>query len=185
MGVLRTLWEGGMQTHRGKHYTVEDARIFDLPDEPIPVAVAAAQPQAAELAGRIGDGLITVSPDEELVEKFKEGGGDGRVYGQLHACWGPDERAARKLAHELWPNGGLQGAASQELPLPEHFEQAAENVEEDDVAETVVCGPDPERLLEKIREFERAGATHVYVHQIGPDQEGFLSFCRDELLPRV
>ena len=183
--VLRTLWQGGMQTHRGKHYTVENARVYDLPDEPISIAVAAAQPLAAELAGRIGDGLITVSADKELVGRFKNGGSNGPVYGQLHVCWGEDEQRARKLAHELWPTGGLKGASSQELPLPEHFEQAAENVTEDDVAGSVVCGPDPTPYLEKIEEFGRAGATHVYVHQVGPDQQGFLDFAKRELLPRV
>src|SRR5215218_8806275 len=101
--VLRTLWEGGMQTHRGKHYTVENARVFDLPDEPVSVAVAAAQPLAAELAGRIGDALITVSADEEITGKFKEAGGTGPVYAQFHVCWHEDAQQARKLAHEVWP----------------------------------------------------------------------------------
>jgi G6PDH family F420-dependent oxidoreductase len=183
--VMRTLWQGGMQTHRGKHYTVENARVYDLPDEPIPVAVAAAQPQAAELAGRIGDGLVIVAADDKIVDRYRDAGGDGPVYAQFHACWNEDEQEARKLAHKLWPTAGLQGAASQELALPEHFEQAAGNVTEDDVAESVVVGPDPGPYLEKIEEFGRAGATHVYVHQIGPDQDGFLGFCRDAILPRL
>ena len=93
------------------------------------------------------------------------------------------EEEARRTAHEIWPNGGLQGALSQELPLPEHFEQAAEMVTEDDVAESVVCGPDPERHKEQIREFEAAGYDHVYVHQVGPDQQGFLDFYAREILP--
>jgi coenzyme F420-dependent glucose-6-phosphate dehydrogenase len=183
--VLRTLWQGGMQTHRGKHYTVENARVYDLPDEPISIAVAAAQPLAAELAGRVGDALITVTADKEIVDKFKQVGGKGPVYAQFHVCWHEDEQKARKLAHQLWPTAGLQGAASQELALPEHFEQAAANVSEDDIAESVVCGPDPERYLEKVEEFERAGATHVYVHQIGPDQDGFFDFAKRDLLPRL
>jgi coenzyme F420-dependent glucose-6-phosphate dehydrogenase len=129
--------------------------------------------------------LVTVSAEEELVEKYKSAGGKGPVYGQFHVCWGEDEQQARKLAHEVWPTAGLKGALSQELPLPEHFEQAAQNVSEDEVAESVVCGPDPGRYLEKIQEFERAGATHVYLHQIGPDQEGFLGFAQRELLPKI
>jgi coenzyme F420-dependent glucose-6-phosphate dehydrogenase len=183
--VLRTLWSGGVQTHRGKHYTVENARVYDLPDDPIAVAVAASQPRAAELAGRIGDALVTVSDDSEIVEKYKGAGGSGPVYGQFHVCYAEDEQAARKLAHEVWPNAGIKGAASQELALPEHFEQLAQMVTEDDVAESVVCGPDPERYLEKIRSYGEAGVTHVYVHQIGPDQDGFLRFCRESIVPRL
>ena len=182
--VMRTLWQGGPQTHRGKHYIVENARVYDLPDESVPIAVAASQPKAAELAGRAGDALVTVSADSEIVEKYKDAGGSGPVYAQFHVCWHDDEQQARKLAHEIWPNAGLKGAASQELPLPEHFEQAAELVSEDDVAESVVCGPDPQRYLEKIEEFGNAGATHVYVHQIGPDQQGFFDFARRTLLPK-
>jgi coenzyme F420-dependent glucose-6-phosphate dehydrogenase len=72
-----------------------------------------------------------------------------------------------------------------ELPLPRHYEQAAETVTEDDVAEQVSCGPDPERMVGAIREYVDAGYDHVYLHQIGPDQEGFLRFFDREVRPRL
>jgi coenzyme F420-dependent glucose-6-phosphate dehydrogenase len=182
--VIRLLWEGGYQTHRGKHYTVENARLYTLPDEPPEIYVAASQPLAAELAGRIGDALVSVAPDREIAERFDSSGGAGKPkLGQLTVCWATKEEEARRTAYEIWPNGGLQGALSQELPLPEHFEQAAKTVTEDDVAESVVCGPDPERHKEQIREFEAAGYDHVYIHQVGPDQQGFLDFYAREILP--
>jgi coenzyme F420-dependent glucose-6-phosphate dehydrogenase len=182
--VIRLLWEGGYQTNRGKHYTVENARLYTLPDEPPEIYVAASQPLAAELAGRIGDALVTVAPDKEIAERFDSFGGAGKPkLGQAHVCWAKTEKEARRTAHEIWPNGGLQGALSQELPLPEHFEQAAKTVTEDDVAESLVCGPDPELHKEQIREFEAAGYDHVYVHQVGPDQQGFLDFYAREVLP--
>jgi coenzyme F420-dependent glucose-6-phosphate dehydrogenase len=182
--VIRLLWEGGYQTHRGKHYTVENARLYTLPDESPEIYVAASQPLAAELAGRIGDALVTVAPDEEIAERFESSGGAGKPkLGQAHVCWAKTEKEARQTAYEIWPNGGLQGALSQELPLPEHFEQAAKMVTQKGVAESVVCGPDPERHKEQIREFEAAGYDHVYVHQVGPDQQGFLNFYAREILP--
>ena len=184
--VMRTLWQGGKQTFRGKHYTVEGARIYTLPDEPPPIAVAAAAPKAAELAGRVGDAFVGVAPDEELIQKFDEAGGGGNPrYGQVTVCYAESEEAARKTAHEVWPNAGLQGDLTQELPLPEHFEQATATVTEDEVAETIVCGPDPERHLEQIRKFADAGYDHVYVHQVGEDQDGFFRFYADEILPRA
>ena len=86
--VMRLLWQGGYQTHRGKHYTVENLRIFDLPDEPVEVAVAAMQPQAAQLAGRIGDALINVAPKQEIVSQFDASGGKGKPkYGQITVCY--------------------------------------------------------------------------------------------------
>ncbi len=180
--VMRLLWQGGYQTHRGKHYTVEQARIFTLPDEPPEIAVAASQPNAAELAGRVGDALIAVAPDEELVKKF--GNGKPR-YGQLHVCYAEDESEARKTAHELWPNAAMGGPLGQELATTEHYEAAAETVTEDDVAEEVVCGPDPKQHLEAIKEYEDAGFTHVFVHQIGQDQAGFLEFYAENILPEL
>jgi coenzyme F420-dependent glucose-6-phosphate dehydrogenase len=184
--VLRLLWQGGYQSHYGKHYTVEQARIYTLPDEPPPVAVAAAQPKAAALAGRAGDALIAVSPESETVEQFEQAGGNGKPrYAQLTVCYAESEDEAKKTAYEIWPNGGLEGPLGQELAIPAHYEAAAELLSEDDVAETVICGPDPERHLEAIREYEEAGFTHVYVHQVGRDQESFFRFYADKILPEL
>ena len=184
--LMRELWKGEKTTFRGKHYTVEDARIYSLPDEPPPIAVAAAAPKAAELAGRLGDAFVTTAPEQELVEKFEEAGGEGKPkYGMMTVCWAETEEEARQTAHEWWPNAGLEGDLTQELPLPEHFEQAAATVTEDDLAETMPLGPDPEKHLEKIREFVEAGIDHVYFHQVGPDQEGFFRFYADEVMPQV
>ena len=185
IGVIRQLWEGGYQTHRGKHYRVENARIYSLPDELPPIAVAAAGPKAAELAATAGDALISTAPDAELVDTYRKAGGDGARYGQLTVCFDKDEQRAVKTALEWWPNAALKGELGQELPLPRHFEQAAENVTEDEIAEAIVCGPDVDRYLEKITEFEDAGFDHVYVHQVGTDQESFFAFAEKELLVKV
>jgi len=183
--VIRLLWQGGYQTHRGRYYTVENARLYTLPDEPPPIAVAAAGPNAAELAGRVGDAFVSVAPDEELVERYTSAGGKEVLYGQVTVCWADSDEEAKKTAREVWPNAAIEGDLSQELPLPRHFEQAAEMVSPGDIAKTVVCGPDPERHLAKIREFAEAGFTHVYVHQVGRDQDGFFRFYRDEILPEL
>ena len=183
--VIRLLWQGGSQSHRGRYYTVENARIYTLPPELPPIVVAAGGPRAAELAGRIGEGLISTSPQAELVEQFEAAGGVAKPrYGQLTVCWARDEAAARRTAHEWWPVTAIKGELGQELPLPRHFEQAASMVSEDDVAETVICGPDPEWHIGAIQQFVEAGFDHVYVHQVGPDQEGFFQFYQREVLPR-
>ena len=184
--ILRLLWEGGYRSHYGKHYTVEQARIYTLPDEPPPIAVAAAQPKAAQLAGRLGDALIGVSPQEELLAEFDQAGGSGKPrYGQVTVCYAESEDEAKKTAFEIWPNAGLEGPLSQELTIPEHYEAAAHLLDEDDVAETVICGPDPQRHLEAIREYDDAGYTHVYVHQVGRDQDSLFRFYANEILPRL
>jgi coenzyme F420-dependent glucose-6-phosphate dehydrogenase len=184
--VMRLLWQGGYRTHRGKHYTVENLRIFDLPDEPIDVAVAAMQPNAAEVAGRIGDALVNVAPAPEIIETFDEAGGSGKPkYGQVTVCWAESKDEAKQTAFDVWPNALVEGSASQELPLPSDFEQLVEKRSPDELEGTLTLGPDPDEYLEALEEYERAGYTHVYVHQVGPDQEGFLKFAKSELFPRL
>jgi G6PDH family F420-dependent oxidoreductase len=183
--IIRQLWEGGSQSYHGAYYFVENAQIYTLPREAPPIMVAAAGSSAAELAARVGDGLIGTAPEKELIQGFHDAGGSGPTYGQITVCWGPDEPAARKIAHEWWPNAAIKGELGQELPLPRHFEQAAGSVTEEDVAQAVICGPDPERHIEGIRKYIDAGYTHVYVHQVGPDQEGFFNFYSDRVLQKL
>lgn len=155
-------------------------RPFDL----LVIGSGAAGGAAAEVAGHSGDGLISVVPQATIVEHFVKGGGAGKpCYGQLHVCWARDEAEARRTAATWWPITGLPGALLPELSAPTHFEQAAKLVLEEDVAKTVVCGPDPERHMAAIRDFADVGFDHVYVHQIGPDQEGFFRFYAREVLP--
>jgi G6PDH family F420-dependent oxidoreductase len=183
--VIRLLWEGGVKSHHGPYYDVQNARIYSLPDKPPPIMVAASGEKAAELAGRVGDGFIGVAPDEDVVETFHSAGGRGKpLYGQVTVCWAENEKDAIKTAHEWWPNAGITGDLSQELPLPRHFGQASEMVSEDDIAEAIACGPDPERHREMIQKFADAGYDHIYVHQVGPDQEGFFRFYEREILPK-
>ena len=185
VAVIRQLWEGGYQSFDGSYYTVENARIYTLPDEPPPIILAASGPAAATLAGATADGLWAVAPEEDLIEKFREAGGSGPRYGQVAMCWAATEEEAKKTAYEWWPNAGIGGELSQELPLPRHFEQAAELVTPDDLAEKLPLGPDPERHMEAIKAFVDAGYDHVYIHQIGPDQEGFFDYFERELAPRL
>lgn len=183
--VMRELWEGELWSFDGAYYTVDNARIYTTPPEDIEVVVAAGGPEAAELAADVGDGLVATAPEEELVERYVRSGGSGPRYGQLTVCWAETEADARRTALEWWPNGGLQGPLAQELPLPSHFEQAAAMVTEDDIADAVVCGPDVAAHLEGIEAFADAGFDHVYVHQVGPDQDGFFDFYEREVLPEA
>ena len=184
--VMRLLWQGGTKSWRGKHYTVEQACIYSLPEEPPDILVAASGPKSIELAGRVGDGYIGLAPKEESVKRFRDAGGEGKpAVGQIEVCWAESEDEGVKTAYEWWPQTALSGELTYELKLPAHFEQACEQVSEDDIREAVVCGPDVEKHVKGVKEFLDAGYTHVYVHQLGPDQDGFLSFYEDEVLPEL
>jgi coenzyme F420-dependent glucose-6-phosphate dehydrogenase len=186
VAIIRLLWQGDTLTYRGVYYTVENARVYTLPDQLPSIFMAASGPHAAEAAGRIADGLITTAPEADLLKRFEGGGGTGKPsYGQLTVCWAQDEASARRLAYEYWPTAAIRGELTQELPTPAHFEQAAKMVREEDVAQAIICGPDPERHIAGIKEFVGAGYDHVYVHQIGPDQEGFFRFYERDVLPKI
>lgn len=186
IAVIRLLWGGGLKSFRGRHFTVENARLYSLPEDPPPILVAVAGERSVELAGRAGDGLVGTSPVAESVERFREAAGpEAPAYGQLHVCWAPTEEEARRTALEWWPNAAVGGSYFLELPLPSHFEEAAELVGQDEIAESVVCGPDPERHADAVREFVDAGYDHVYVHQIGPRKAESIEFYAREVLPRL
>jgi coenzyme F420-dependent glucose-6-phosphate dehydrogenase len=184
--VLRALWSGGEHSHFGRFFTVDNARLYTLPDEPPEVMVAAGTRATAELAGRLGDGLVGTAPEPDLVAAFEHAGGRRKPrYGQLTVCWARSDEEARRIALEWWPNAGLTGDLSQELPRPPHFEQACQLVDESTVTKQVVCSSDVTPHLEAIGRFVDAGYDHVYIHQVGPDQEGFFRFFETTVLPQL
>jgi alkanesulfonate monooxygenase SsuD/methylene tetrahydromethanopterin reductase-like flavin-dependent oxidoreductase (luciferase family) len=186
IAVIRLLWEGGNRSHHGRHYTVQNARLYTLPEEPPPLLVAVGGPRSAEIAARRGDGLIATEPAAAMVRTFEAAGGRGKFrYGSVTVCWAEDEASARKTAHRIWPTSAMESSLSWELPLPQHFEDVAKLLTEDAVAESVVCGPDAERYVQAIGEYVEAGFDHVSVHQVGPDQAGFFRFFAREVMPRV
>ncbi|MDR8412995.1 LLM class F420-dependent oxidoreductase [Nonomuraea sp. 3-1Str] len=186
VGLMRELFTGELVTHRGAHYRVDTARLYTLPDEPPPIYMSGFGPKAIELAGRIADGYISTGPSAEMVEQFHKAGGAGKpAMGGLKVCYAPDEAEARRTVHRLWPNQGIQGEASQLLPLPRHFEQLAESVTEEQAVGGSPCGPDPEAHVQAIRAYVDAGFDEVYVNQIGAEQDAFFDFYAREVLPRL
>jgi len=184
--VMRGLWEGELYSHRGEHYVVENARIYSLPDELPRIVIAASGPDTAALAAEHGDGLIVTSPERTVLDAYRKAADtSGPIYGQVTVCWATSAGEARQTAHRIWPNAGVPGDLSQELALPRHFEQASSLVTPDSMAAHMPMGPDPEPYVEAIREYVDAGVGQVYLHQVGPDQEGFFRFFREELAPTL
>jgi G6PDH family F420-dependent oxidoreductase len=182
--VIRMMWQGGFQSHHGRHYTLESARLYSLPDEPPAILVSGFGPKAIALAGRIADGYVTVGPDADAVKRYREHGGRGPVTGGLKVCWGPDRDACVQTVHRLWPNEVLSGELAQVLPSPRHFEQATALVTETHVADALPCGPNPDEHAAAIEAYVRAGFDEIYVGQIGPDHDGFVDFYAREIVPR-
>ncbi len=179
--IMRQLWAGETVDHHGEIYTVENARLFDPPEHPLQLIVSGFGSAAAQLAGRIGDGYFGHGTDSRPVEIYEQAGGSGPKFAQLHVCVGSDEQQCRKTVHEVWPNAAMSGQLAQELPTWTHFQQVAELVTEDDVAERVPCGPASEPIVERVRAMVEAGYDHIYLHQIGPDQDAPFALWEAEL----
>jgi G6PDH family F420-dependent oxidoreductase len=181
--VIRLLWEGGFKHHHGRHYTVESARLYSLPDELPPILVSGFGPKAVELAARIADGFVSVGPEADGLEHYRSHGGRGPSTTGLKVCWGSDRDECVRTAHRLWPNEALEGELAQVLPSPRHFEQAAALVTEQQISDSVACGPDPAEHIAAIQEAVNASFDEVHVAQIGPGHDGFVDFYAREILP--
>jgi len=183
--IIRLLWQGGYQSYRGEYLDLEDARVFDLPDELPVIAVAAGGTDAAELAAELGDGMFGTEPKAELLRTYRDSGGSGRTYGEVGLAWAEDEAAAVKAAFESsrWSLTGWK--VMSELPNPVNFEASAQFVREEDIAAQMPCGPDAAAHLEAIREYERAGYDHIVLANNGPDPDGFMDFFGRELKPAL
>ncbi|GAA4834732.1 LLM class F420-dependent oxidoreductase [Actinomycetospora corticicola] len=185
IGIIRRMHEGGVVNHRGKHYRVTDARIYTLPEQPVPIYVSGFGEQATELAARIGDGYCGVAPDASLLETYRSTGGQGPTQGGTKVCWGDDREAMIDHAHRMWPNDGFPGQLAQTLPRPSDFEDAAQLLARDAVPGLFSCGSDVDEHVGQLRSYADAGYDEVYVQQIGPDVEGFFAAYAKEVLPAL
>jgi len=185
--IIRALFDGGYVDYRGKHFDVEAAKLWDLPEEAPPIGLAVSGPSSCELAGRLADVVVAVEPDADLLAQFDQAGGAGKPrVGQVPLCYDTDETAARQRAHEQfrWFAGGWPVNA--ELPGPPSFDAASQFATEDDVAEQIACGPDVDRHVASIKEFVDAGFTHVALVQVGGGQQDeFNQWAEAKLLPAL
>ena len=183
--IMQLLWKGRMVSHDGDFFEVDRARIWDVPDDPPTIAVAAGGPAAARLAAESGAGLFATDPDRKLVNAWKRDGGDGPAYAEVGLCWAKDEASAVKTAHDRFRFGMLGWKVMPELANPENFEAATKWVKPEDVAKAIACGPDPARHVAAVTEYLEAGFDHIVLVGIGPDQDGFFRFWEKELAPRL
>ncbi|MBP2471713.1 G6PDH family F420-dependent oxidoreductase [Crossiella equi] len=186
--IIGALFDGGSVDHSGKHYRVDSARLWDLPEQRVPLAVAVSGPRSVAEFALVADALVAVEPDEGLVRDWDATRGElpSRKIGQLPVCWDPDRDAAVRRAHEQfrWFGGGWKVNA--ELPGPAAFAGATQFVRPEDVAGSIPCGPDVDPVVAAVRKFVAAGFTDVALVQIGGEhQEGFLAFAEKELLPAL
>lgn len=183
--IIRLLWSGGYRSYQGKHLRLEDARVFDLPDEPPQIVVAAGGRSSAKLAAELGDGLFATEPRSDIVERYREAGGHGPRYAEIPVAWAAtaDDAVRAAWGTTRWAVTGWK--VMSELPNPANFEAASATVREEDIRQQFAVGPDPEPYLEAASEYARAGYDNLVLMNAGPDPDGFLDFFQRELSERL
>jgi G6PDH family F420-dependent oxidoreductase len=183
--IINLLWQGGYQSYEGKYLTLEDARIWDLPDQLPVIAVASGGPGASKLAAEYGSGLFATEPKKELVDAFAEHGGTGPKYAEVPMSWAPTEDAAVEAALKTsrWALTGWP--VMSELPNPVNFDAASSTVDGDDIRGQFSVGPDLDVHVQQAQPYVDAGFDHIVLQNTGPDPDGFLAVCKSELIERV
>jgi G6PDH family F420-dependent oxidoreductase len=191
--IIRELFDGGLVTYRGEHYAVDSARVWDLPDERVRIGIAVGGEKAVERFAPLADDLVAVEPNADLISEWNSvegaprvGEGGARAIGQIPICWDPDEKAAVERAHQQfrWFGGGWNVNA--DLPTTAGFSSASQFVRPEDVADSIPCGPDLDKIVEAVSEFWEAGFTDIALVQVGDDgQQRFLDEAARPLLEKL
>ena len=180
--IIRLLWQGGYRTYEGQHLTIEDARVFDLPETLPKIVVAAGGPRAAAIAAELGDGLFVTEPRRDLVDAYEQGGGVGPRYAEVPLAYAATEQEAAQNARDLFRFGLTGWKVQAELPNPVNFDAATSWVTPETMTEAFGCGPDTERHLAVARPFAEAGYDHLALINAGPDVDGFFEHASSELI---
>jgi G6PDH family F420-dependent oxidoreductase len=183
--ICRLLWDGGVCNYAGEHFTLDHARIYDLPDRPIPIILGVSGPESVALAAAHADGIMSIMPEAELVDGFVSEGGDGPRYAEVSLAYAPSDREGLELARDRFRFSVFEWSVNSELPTVEGFEAASEYIKPADLQGKIPAGPDPEQHLAAIRKYVDAGFDHIVLTGIGPDQGGFIDFFERELRPKA
>jgi len=183
--IINLLWQGGYQSYDGIYFELDDARIWDLPDQLPVIAVAAGGSSAATIAAELGNGLFATEPKSSIVEAYEQAGGEGPKYAEVPMAWAPDEDTAVKAVLETsrWAVTGWK--VMSELPNPVNFEAASATVRPEDITKQFAVGPDVERYVQHVQQYVDAGFDHIVLQNAGPDPEGFVDFFTRELADRL
>lgn len=184
--IISELFKGEYVNYQGSHFDVESAKLFDIPETPVPIGLALSGPQSAELAAQYAGLMIATEPRADLIQMFADAGGAGRpASGQMMISWGPDEAAQRRLARDNfgWTAGGWKIQA--ELPAPVNFQAFVDVVHEEDVVKNITCGPDVDAIIEAAKKWADAGFDELALVQLGDTQAEFCQFYQRELGPRL
>lgn len=195
VGLMRRLWTEDSVTHEGEYYTTVDAKIFDRPQQPVPVYIAAGGPIVARYAGRVGEGFICTSGKgrdlyaDQLIPAVAEGRTKAGRSGapiekmiEIKLSWDPDPDLA-KANCRFWAPLSLTAQQKHTIHSPAQMEAAADALPIDQVAQRWIVASTPEDVIDAVRFYTDLGFDHLVLHGPGQDQERFLRSLAQQVLP--
>lgn len=193
--VINKLFTGKVVKHQGTYFTLESAKLYTRPEQPVPVYVATAGPVNAKRTGKYADGIITVGAADEKInmlwDKFREGATEAgkdasamKTQLQVHVSWAPTQAEAEEQAVREWPNGGMP-FPKQDIKHPEDFANMAKLVQLKDFKNRMLISADLEAHIEQLQNFVDMGFDEIYLHNVGRDQPAFIATFAEKVLPRV
>lgn len=174
---VRELLTGTEVSRRGRFFTTERATLFD-PAPSLPVLFGCSGEKTLKAALELADGIITLGLRPELSNSVPS---DKVRLVQLSFCWAKTREEGAQTAHRYFPEVALDGLEFIRLSTPTEYTEATTKVSVGDVEASIICGPDPEPYLAQIVECLQLGYDGVALHQIGPEQDGFLNFWSERL----
>lgn len=193
--VINKLFTGKVVKHQGTYFTLESAKLYTRPEQPVPIYVATAGPVNAKRTGKYADGIITVGAADEKInmlwDKFREGATEAgkdasamKTQLQVHVSWAPTQAEAEEQAVREWPNGGMP-FPKQDIKHPEDFANMAKLVQLKDFKNRMLISADLEAHIEQLQNFVDMGFDEIYLHNVGRDQPAFIATFAEKVLPRV
>ena len=187
--VIRALWAGETVTHHGRIH-VEEARLWDHPEQPPRIVGPALSEETAEFVGGWADALITVNTPREqlarLIEAFRRGGGEGKpLYLQCHLSYAASDEEARANAYDQWRETIAPGIVNEHLCTPRQLEAAARFVRPEDMDPFVRISADIARHVDWLHGDLELGFEQLYLHNVGRNQREFIEVFGERVLPAM
>jgi G6PDH family F420-dependent oxidoreductase len=193
--VISKLFSGKVVKHDGEYFTLESARLYTIPEQPVPIYVATAGPVNAKRTGKYADGIITVGAADEKIsmlwDKFREGAREAgkdasamRTQLQVHMSWADSQQEAEEQAVREWPNGGMP-FPKQDIKNPEDFANMAKLVRLENFKDRMLISADLDEHLAALQGYVDMGFDDIYLHNVGRNQEAFIRAFGENVIPRL
>ncbi len=193
--VINKLFMGKVIKHDGEYFTLESAKLYTRPEQPVPIYVATAGPVNAKRTGKYADGIITVGAADEKIsmlwDKFREGareaGKDPSVMKtqlQVHVSWAPTQAEAEQQAVREWPNGGMP-FPKQDIRNPEDFENMAKLVGIEHFKNRMLISADLDEHRAALQKYVDMGFDGIYLHNVGRNQAAFIEAFGRQVIPQL